>query len=248
MKKRMAMVAIMAVCMAAVPAAASDLEVHEITIPGNEDEMEVLDLEDMQIGTTYKIDGYAKVTPYFFDFMDCFAQYTLDNAGEHSCTDGHNNYIYDNPVKCSNSTSNGYWNIYWNDSGANADFAWLVMDITNLRKENVAFMQEASVKVVYDEEYEFEGWIRQINYDYRTPIHRRDYKGKYYIVESSDDGNYDYSDVCIDPENEEEIGQMFVGSYVFGCTLPNPVIEDENAPLKIMIQLGENELTYHVRK
>ena len=33
----------------------------------------------------------------------------------------------------------------------------------------------------------------------------RHFKGNYYIVESSDDGSLVFSDICIDPENEEEI-------------------------------------------
>ena len=40
---------------------------------------------------------------------------------------------------------------------------------------------------------------------------------------------------------------MYTGIFVFGCTLPNSVVESK-APLRIEINLGGNELTYNIRK
>lgn len=233
---------LLAMIVASLPfAVAEDLGIQLI---GPDDrEMETVSLDDMQLGMSYRIDGYAVVNPLLFEFYDCFAQYVKDMPGDNS-TD----YNWQGGSSLVYRGGGDYYlrNAYWNDSGANAEYAWLVLDITNLRKTDVKFMEEASVKVIYDDEYEYTGWTRQMNHDYRTKLYRRYYDGKYYIAVSGDKDSQ-LSDIVLDPANEESIGMMYTGTYVIGCTLPNAVVNSK-APLRIEIQLGSNELTYNIRK
>ena len=51
----------------------------------------------------------------------------------------------------------------------------------------------------------------------------------------------------IDPADNFEIDPMYSGHYVFGCTLPNAVVNSEK-PLRMVITIDGNELTYNIRK
>ena len=52
----------------------------------------------------------------------------------------------------------------------------------------------------------------------------------------------------LNPSDEETIiGPLYVGHYVFGCTLPMSIIEDKNAPLRMVITMRDNELIYNIR-
>lgn len=199
-------------------------------------------LDDMKLGQSYRIDGYAIVEPLAFDYYDCFAQYELDFPGDNSHGNDHSG---DSAVVYWDSGSWYYPHACWNDSSTNADFAWLTIDLTNLRKSDVKFMEEITVKVIYDDEYEYAGWVRQFNHNYFTPVYRKAHEGKYYVVES--DEKFEYTDFALDPANEEAVGQMYTGSYVFGCTLPNAVVNGKE-PLRMEIKLGNSELTYNIRK
>ena len=240
MKKVLSLILAAMITLTLGMAGAEDLGVQ--IIGGDETAVESLYLEDAQIGASYRIDGYAIVNLLSFDYYDCFAQYDKDCSGnnDHASNSGLGaSAVY---------WDNGSWfhqHAHWNDSGTNADFAWLLVDLVNLQKKDIAFIKDISVKVIYDDEYEFAGWVRQFNHDYRTTIFRKDYDGKYYIVETADK-NY-LSDYALDPANEEPIGQMYTGSYVFGCTLPNYVVEGKES-LRMEIKLGSSEMTYHIRK
>ena len=210
--------------------AEGDLQVQ--IIGGPEDEFQPTSLDDMQIGKSYTIDGYAIVKPTEAMFVDYFAQFNKDAD--------YNAYGDDREER---------WAVYyteemrwfkkqasWMESGLNADFYWLRLEITNAQKKPVNFEKNASVKMVYDEDYEFNGWIRQANLDYNTQVFRYgiDTKGGTIAV--------------LDPENAEAIDMMYTGTYIMGCTLPNSVVEDEKTPLSIVITMDGNEMTYNVRK
>ncbi len=243
MKRALVVALILAVfALGCIPALADDLGVQ--IIGGENPAMETLNLDDMQLGQSYRIEGYAIVNPVSFDFFDCFAQYMEGMAGDTSHGDS---YSDDSSLVF---FDNGSWyhpNVYWNDSGSNAEFAWLLMDVTNLRKTDVKFMEEITVKVVFDDEYEYAGWVRQLNHDYRTTVYRKNHDGDFYTAAPYEDETRVYADFAIDPANEESIGQMYTGNYVIGCTLPNAVVNGSE-PLRIEIQMGENELTYNIRK
>ena len=56
------------------------------------------------------------------------------------------------------------------------------------------------------------------------------------------------SEIVMNPKKTEAVDVMYTGTYAFGCTLPNYVIEDKKSPLRIEISMDGNELTYHIRK
>ena len=187
-------------------ACAEDLQVQII---GGEDVPQMfLDIDDMQLGQTYEIDGYARITPVSFTFADGFLEYALDFKGD--------------------NTSEGD-KILLMESGTSAEFAELFIDCTNLMKENIDFTTQAKVTAVFDDDYEFAGWVRMFNYDYDMydrygePIH-----------------------VALNPENSEETSMMYTAHLLIGCTLPTAVVEGTE-PLRIVIGLGGNELTYNIR-
>lgn len=106
-------------------------------------------------------------------------------------------------------------------SGKEADFAYLKADIRNLAKKEAKFRGTMSVKAVYDDEYDYPGFAGQFNYD-RT--------GEVYL------------------KDEFSIGPMYTGHYAFFCTLPNFVVQDKSAPLRMIITINGHEFTYNIRK
>ena len=221
MKKMVAFV-LMALMMLGAIASAEDLGVQ--MIGGSSFVAETVNLDDMKLEQVYKIEGYAKIEPLAWKFDDFFYQYVKDHAGDNS----HGGEKGKNPW-----AEMGGWYYKWiniMNSGTSAEFAWLEVDVTNLAKTDVDFTQQVEVKVVYDDDYEFAGWVRMINYDYDT------YDGNGALVRTT-----------LNPDNSESIDMMYTAHLVFGATLPNAVVEDK-APLRMEIKLGENELTYHIRK
>ena len=242
MKKFFILVVIVASFASMVVANAEDLGVQ--MIGGPETESIPMSLDDLQIGQKYTIDGYAIIEPVEYQVVDFFAQFKKDAdyasvGGNQSVSSDHvfvdkldDNYYY----------NWRWWDAGWKDSGVNADFAWFLMDITNLQKKNFDFMQNAAVKVIYQDEYEFAGWVRQINYDYL------DYGLKGREVCRAGYDKLPPNVVVLDPANAEEIGMMYTGTYAFGATLPNSVFEDTKSSLQMIITIDGNELTYNIRK
>ena len=231
--KKVLLVVVLAVLMTVSSVFAQDLGIQIIGGPAIDIESEPISLDDLQIDASYRLDEYAILYVLSFDFYDSFAQYNKDNSG--------NNYAGwtggDNPSNVHLDKSGDYFKYAgWKDSGTGADFAFLLIDLVNLQKKDYNFFDDISVKVIYDDEYEFGGWVRQFNQDYQQTVNRKAYSGKFFA-----------GGVAIDPANEEPIGQMYRGSYAIGCTLPNYVVEGKE-PLRMEITLGDNELTYHIRK
>lgn len=205
-------------------ACAEDLGIQ--MIGGSDFVAETVSLDDMKLEQVYTIDGYAKVAPLVWKFDDFFYQYEKEHSGDNSegGEKGKNPWYY-------NSALAHYFKwINIMDSGTNADFAWFEVDVTNLAKADVDFTQQAEVKIVYDDDYEFAGWVRMFNYDYDVI-----------------DGNKALVRTTLDPDNSEPTAMLYTAHLVFGATLPNAVVEDK-APLRMEINLGGNELTYHIRK
>lgn len=222
-----------------VPAMAEDLGVQVI---GGEVAATAISLDDMQLGETYRIDGYADVIPMSFDYYDCFAQYHLDfpgdNSPDHSWDNNSAFVLYDDGNYV-------YRNASWMDSSVDAEFAYLQLDLTNLQKTPVNFMKEMSVKVVYEDEYEYNGWVRQMDYNTKTPLYRKAHDGDYPVIELS--GDLNMSCFALDPANEIPIDMVYTGHYIVGCTLPNQVVNGDG-PLRMEIKLGDSDLTFHIRK
>lgn len=106
-------------------------------------------------------------------------------------------------------------------SGNEAELAYLRADIRNLGKKDVKFLGAISVKVVYDDEYEYSGFVRE--YDY----------------------NRSNSNVIPD---EILIGPMYTGHYALLCLIPNYPVQDKSTPIRMTITIDGNEFTYNIRK
>ena len=149
---------------------------------------EKMTVEDVKLGTEYKIKGYAVVTFNEASFVDVIVQY------------------------------NGYQNI---KSGNEADYAYLRFDMRNLSKKQASFLGNMNVKVIYDDEYDYNGFVGQFDYNH------------------SDKESVPY-EIPLDP--------MYTGHYFASCTLPNFVVQDKNSPLRMIITINGHEFTYHIRK
>ncbi len=110
------------------------------------------------------------------------------------------------------------------DSGLEMDYAVFYMDATNLDKSPVSFLKDVEVSVWYNDEYQFGGWAGQFDLD------------------------HPYSDQLRDDKNEQfEIAPLYVGHFGFVCPLPNFAVHSD-APLRMVIKLFGEEITYHIRK
>lgn len=161
--------------------------------------------DNMAIGGAYEIPGYASVEPVWFSFIEAHPQFLPGMKGDRS-------------------------ELATIASGTKADYAWFLVDITNLAKEDHVFSEDASVQYIFDNDYILDGWIRQFNYDYD---------------ESIDPENPIYT--AFDPEDTEPIAMLYTGHYVFGCTAPTAVVTGTE-PLSAIITLDGNEFIYNIRK
>lgn len=133
------------------------------------------------------------------------------------------------PTSCSTINSLDYYpkgasgaNIHKMKSGEEADYLVFNVDILNTTLSDINYLSDFEVKVIADDTYEFAGWAYQYDFD----------KNK---------------TVVISEEDFFAISPMYTGHYVFGCTLPNAVVEGKT-PLRMEIKLMGNEITYNVRK
>ena len=122
-------------------------------------------------------------------------------------------------------------------SGTEAEYLILRADIINLATTTRNFLQNCEVIALYDDVYQYAGWCYQYNYNYGTDGYDRGPVG------SSNQQNFKW---VIDHADEFSIGPMYEGHYCFGCSLPNTVVNSK-APLKMVISLDGNEITYKIR-
>ena len=201
-------------------------------------------IDDMKLGSTYTLDGYATIRPQDFLIVDYFAQF--GEKEEYGVFWNSNWNIWQVASYSSSKFEYGscrFNDAEWKESGNNAQFYWLTMDVTNRQKKAVNFIEEASVKIIYQDEYEFTGWVRQIDPDVMSKS-----ETNYGTSRLNGDKN-DYPNVVVlNPAKTHPIDMMYTGHYVFGCTIPNFVVEDKKSPLRMEIKLGDSELTYHIIK
>ena len=134
-----------------------------------------------------------------------------------------------------NSVNNPSHDFY--SSGQEAEYAILYMDILNITTGEKDYLKDISVKAVYDDVYEFAGWAYQRNYDNKPD--------SYHYIQEADKGKQNVR-WAINPEDQFAISPMYMGHYIFGCTLPNAVI-DSTKPLQIEITIDGNEIIFYVR-
>lgn len=197
-------------------ASADDMEVT--LIGGQEEEAVPVSLDDIQLNKEATIDGYAIILPTEFQMADSLGYY---QAGKHSIDSSYPQ------IDC------GYYN-----SGQEAEYALLRMDITNLATISRDFLADCEVKAVYDDTYEYAGWTYQCNYDNETLSKDNKF---------GEDNGIQNVRWAIDSEDNFPIEPMYQGHYIFGCTLPNSIVNSKS-PLRMEIKIGGNDITYHIRK
>ena len=246
MKKLVSAILALTMLIAGLPALADDLG---ITMIGPDTQVIAETLDDMQLGTTYKIDGYATITPIEFLTIDYFAQF--GEKGDYGVWRNANWNIW-HVGAWTNCTfeygSARYNDASWQDSGDSADYIWLAMDITNMQKTDVDFISECKnendqykIKVIYNEDYEFIGWMRQIDNDLLSKDASDGGAGR----ANGDRATYP-NQIVLNPAHTHPIQMLYTGHYVFGCTLPSFVINDKTSPLRMEIELGDSQLTYYI--
>lgn len=209
----------------AASAYAENMEVQIIGGPEGDVAAETVSLDDIKLNAEIDIDDYAIIVPTEYQVQD-----TL--------------YLWkDIPNK----------RLSLFESGSEAEYILLYTDITNLSTGPHDFLKDCTVKVVYDDKYEYAGWSYQYNHDnLLNESSYRVYKGdNYSVLYIKNDGSNDLNLVCekiaIPSEDNFSINQMYTGHYAFGCTVPNSVVNSK-APLRMEIEIDGNELTYNIRK
>ena len=180
-------------------AQAAELGVQLIT-PETNMTAETVSLDDIKLNASVSVYGFGSIMPTAYSVQNNLVKYR----------------------KGSNSTDTI-------NSGHEADFVILKMDITNTTATPKNYLADAEVKVVFDDTFEFIGWCYQYNWD-----------------RSNGDTKYS-SNYVLSTEDNFNINPWYMGHFCFGCTLPNTVIESK-APLRLEIKIGGNEITYNIRK
>jgi len=173
-------------------ACAADMGVQIIGGP-EEEETETVSLDDLKLNVDVEIDGWGILKLISFEYIDYFE--IADNSG----------------FKIGNF-----------ESGEEADYAFLRLDITNTTVKSKDYLSDITVKTVFDDVYEYGGWAYQFNFD----------KSKNRVVKE---------------DNRFPIEPMYQGHYVFGSTIPNAVVNSKK-PLQMIFTIDGNEFTYNIRK
>ena len=97
-------------------------------------------------------------------------------------------------------------------------------------------MKEVSVKAIYDDVYEYGGWAYQRNYNNGVG------NAKLEVDKQKQNSRW-----VINAADQFAISPMYEGHFIFGCTLPNAVINSKK-PLRLVITIDGNEITYNIRK
>lgn len=108
------------------------------------------------------------------------------------------------------------------DSGTEADFVYIRFDMRNLAKKAANLLRTMTVKVIYDDEYEYYGFAVQYDYERSTKFYAR----------------YDMP----------PIASLYTGHFGLFCAVPNAVVADTESPLRMIITINGHEFTYNIRK
>lgn len=211
MKKILSVLLVLSMLLFASAALAEGMGVQ--VIGGPETESEPVSLDDLKLETEAEIDGWGILTLTSYEVQNFLGYY---RSGRTDVYDADDDY-------------------YW--SGNEAEYAVLYADILNTQLKDKNYLENATVKAIYDDTYEYAGWVYQRNYNNDTYA--------YYSLEV--DRSKQNTRWAINAADQFAINPMYEGHYIFGCTLPNAVIEG-NKPLKLIITIDGNEITYNIRK
>lgn len=181
-------------------------------IGGPATETEPVSLDDFKLNVEAEIEGYGLLYATDFAFKDRLGYYRSGRSNVYNSDDFYN-------------------------SGNEAEYALLKIDITNTATKPHDFLTSCEVKVVFDDVYEYGGWFYQYNYNNET----------YNSSHSGEDSKKQNTNWVINAADQFAIDPMYQGHFVFGCTLPNAVVNSK-APLKMIITIDGNEITYNIRK
>ena len=166
-----------------------------------------------------------QVSPYIFiDDIQVNEEYTIDDLGI---------------VKVGGVEQ---WDEYWNSVGyrkadydgiLQADTIVLMLDITNITFTPKNFLEKVNVKMVYNDQYEINGWWHQLKEEY-------EYVYDFWTYEEKQVYKY------VSQSNIMEIEPFYQGYYRFGVTVPDYIIND-NKPLYLEVFLNGVTLTYYIR-
>ena len=177
-------------------------------------ETEPVSLDDFKLDAEVTIDGYGTLQGTVYEVVDWLGYYKQGKT--------YFDWSY----------NHGYY-----QSGQEAEFVVLKMDIVNIMTKDKNFLEQCEVKVVFDDLYEYGGWSYQYNYNNGTRKNNEDGAAN----------NQQNKCFVIDKTDNFVISPMYEGHYCFGCTLPNAVINSKK-PLKMIITIDGNEITYNIRK
>lgn len=193
-----------------VPLAAfADLGVQVIGQNTNNNSEASGSIDDMKLEEAVEVDGFGTITPIAYEVSDKFGWY---REGRHDV----------------------YWNTDYDYSGNEGKYIILWFDILNDTSSAKTYQDNASVKVVYDEKYEYTGWVGQLNYDNRTD-------------NGGPDAGKQNTRWVINSNDKFAINPMYKGHYMCVVKVPNYVLNHKE-PLLINLTFGTIELTYNIRK
>ena len=181
-------------------------------IGGAETETEQVSLDDIKLNTEVEIEGWGTLTFTAYEVQDGLGYYRAGNKK-----------VYD---------SRDYYR-----SGKEAEFIVIYADILNTNLKDKNYMENVTIKAVYDDVYEYAGWTYQRNYN----------NGTYSWADMDADVDNQNTRWAINEADQFAIAPMYEGHYIYGCTLPNAVV-DSKKPLRMVITIDGNELTYNIRK
>lgn len=234
MKKILSVLLVLLMLFTATVAFAEGMGVQ--VIGGENEGFTPISLDDVKLNASVEIPGYAEITPTEYNVWDCVMvrqpgkmdfEYRSTSDGSQWIKKLDAYFYFDLEINCEHHTYKEYpyasnnWVVH-HESKSQADYAFLMMDVLNTTNIDVDFTKDCSVKVVFDDNVEYAGWLYQRNLDLNLTT-------------------------WIDPSDNFAISPYYEGHYVFGCTLPNAVINSK-APLRMEINLGGNEITYNIRK
>lgn len=231
-------------CMVFPVALGEDLGVRtggDAVIVEETEESSVCDIDNLIVDKTAYVDTRYEVSVAYFEREDAF----LEQVQGHDPANFSNTFWYNEKQNSYASQTRSYHNVAWtypdgntvyfsdvqlvrHDSGSQADFICLGLAILNKSSAYIDLTQTATVNVIFrggtatGEPIEYTGWIRQCDPD----------KSLQYPV---------------NPADNFAVGPYFTGYYLFGCTLPNAILENAG-PLRMEVTIGDIVLTYHIRK
>ena len=183
----------------------------------------IVKIDEIHDGKPYIIENVVSVKPLAFWFIDKFRWY------------GYSDFTPSVFDDAADKKFNEYFGReHYQHSGSAAEFLWLLVNVTNLSKQSIKFAAETKVTVIYKDSYQYNGWVRQA-YTYENVN----------IMTNSYTDSFPF--VCFKSEDETLIKPMYTSNYVFGCELPNAVMQDKASPLRMIIKIGERIVAYDFR-